>query len=1450
MMRNKFRKIMTGSLAVGLLLTQGAPYNVLAESPFELKAIDNAEEILQNLTAEQRKALEQLDTNTGFVISPDIDANSPELVKVIVEFNQAPAQIEVMKQAAKGKKLSSSAANEKVEQSHKAFKAHVQSLKIQKNLSEYKVEDITITREYKKAINGVAMTLPGTAVEDLLQSGVVKHVFKDYEVKVEPSKETQVAIDPKMVDSIPQIGVDKLHAENIKGKGIKVGVLDTGIDYNHPDLKDVFKGGYDFVDNDADPMETTYKDWENVGKPVEPGYVYYTNHGTHVAGTIAAQQKNDVDYAVKGVAPEVDLYAYRVLGPWGGGSTEGVLAGIDRAITDGMDVINLSLGAKTNDPLYATSVAINNAMLSGVVAVVAAGNNGPGEKTLGSPGTAALGISVGASDVSMNIPTFSGSIYTNEFNNVKRLDKDLFHQLEDSKPVGDDLSSQQEESKLVSDDLAPQLKDPKSLDKDLSTKLEDKKMGLSLPLEDLQLLAKDFSDQLEDLQGQSFPIVFAGLGKVSDFTGKDVSGKIALIQRGELAFDEKIMNAKNAGAKAVIVYNNVDGQIPSYLGEVVGLIPSFRLSKEDGEKLKELGEVSFTFETLRNTKTEGDHLADFSSRGPVNGNYDIKPDVVAPGVAVFSTTPEFINDPQEGINYDNAYVRMSGTSMATPHVAGAAALILQENPEYTPFDVKLALMNTSDDLQGENSVYEVGAGRIDAYQAVHADTSITVWDKTQNIDNGKVVEIDEETGSIVFGKYYKKDDQPIEASKKVTVQNNGQEEKTFTLEVEYHGERTGIQDGVSNGVKVDVPSSITVGAGQVQELQPTITVPTSAAGGRYEGYIHVTNTNNPEETYQIPYAVMATEKGFEYVKTTKPSVTNATPFWQYLDPNVHIIMKVNSPMKTMDVVVKDSKTGKAVGFIGTADISRLALDREVYLTGAFSGTVLPFTNDPSQPISDLPIKLPAGDYILELIAHDEDGKSYVFDNPLIVDNEAPEVNMDIKSGVIEINDSMFTVEDGQKAFWLHGTTKDATVDLLKSKGVDVDQSSNTLGYYAGDSYYLAGFFPVQANGDVKFGIEESDIAEQPLRFWLRPWDIATATGYEKYYFLKEGTEYTTTSYDKNELKLGDTFTMTLSLNNVEQLVSGEFNVEFLKDYFKFSNVKLNKAVKQYAKEKGLQVSLDEPVVTESTFNNTVKIGASITGNVFKGLNGDMPFLDVTFKVTKGEVYEDVPGFEVKRGSYKKSGQTAGTAIPFYNTEDLRVIPTHTQLIGSITPEAFLLYESGAAYLKPGDYSKIGAQVYALSRSGKKYPGKINKNGSFEINGIPASDQEYTAVFDVPGHLKAMKKFIPGYHDAKGELRGQFIRMGQRSLAGDVNGDKMIDIRDIQSVVDAYGTKDSSIVPQDLNQDGVVDEADVRLIEKNFLTKGPDAPADKQPKEKIGNKGLEYFLRLIGLEVKQ
>lgn len=94
--------------------------------------------------------------------------------------------------------------------------------------------------------------------------------------------------------------------------------------------------------------------------------------------------------------------------------------------------------------------------------------------------------------------------------------------------------------------------------------------------------------------------------------------------------------------------------------------------------------------------------------------------------------------------------------MASPHIAGVAALILQEHPEYSPFDVKTSLMNTADDLKEKYSVYEVGAGRVDAYNAVHTETSFKVLDTTKTVVNDEVIEVPEETGSIAFGKFYQK----------------------------------------------------------------------------------------------------------------------------------------------------------------------------------------------------------------------------------------------------------------------------------------------------------------------------------------------------------------------------------------------------------------------------------------------------------------------------------------------------------------------------------------------------------------------------------------------------------------------------------------------------------------------------------------------------------------------
>ncbi|WP_078381952.1 S8 family serine peptidase [Sutcliffiella halmapala] len=1376
----RLRQIITGMLIACLLFSTGASYKAVAED-------NDVRQMLMNLTDQQRKALNELEITPMFVISPDINQMSPELVNIIVEFNHDPAEVEVAKDAAKGKRMSLSSAKNKVKNDHDTFRKEWKTIKSLNRLNEDKMEDSTITREYHEAFNGVAMTLPGTAVQELLSTGVVKRIWRDHEVKLdlpEEASEMKASTPSKVDDSVVQIGADKLHEENITGKGVKVGVIDSGIDYNHPDLKEAFKGGYDFVDEDDDPMEATYQEWKDSGRAeFEGGSSYYTLHGTHVAGSIAAQKKNSSASAVKGVAPDVDLYAYRVLGPYGRGSTGSVMAGIDKAVKDGMDVINLSLGTSVNDPLSPTSIAVNNAMLSGIVTVVAAGNSGPGEKTLGSPGAAALVISVGASDMSLTIPTITVSAGDATITNMK-------------------------------------------------------------------LLARSFTDNLVDLENKTLPIIDVGIGTKADFTNKDVAGKVAVIQRGIISFDEKVQNAKAAGAKAVIVYNNVDGEIEAYLGEGTNYIPSFRIAQTDGEHL--LSQSEITFGSLDSIQTEGDRLAEFSSRGPAVGNDDIKPDVVAPGVAIFSTIPEYIHDPQDGKNYDIAYTRLQGTSMAAPHVAGTAALILQAHPEYTPFDVKAALMNTADEMNGEYSVNEIGSGRINAYEAVHTETLVKVMDKTLHEQDGNLIEIDEETGSIAFGSHFITEDGPIEDSRKVVIQNlNEQELKEYNISVAFLPAKGQVQDAEENGVEVVIPNTVSVEAGKSVEINPTIRVSEHAKFGRYEGYIYIVNTNN-EEAYQLPFSIRVGEKGLEYMRLSRPMISNdASNLHPYSTLYAHVYLKLTSPLEMMDVLVRDGETGDAIGFIGTFNSRNVMTGIDYFIERFFTGEVYPFTNSPTQPISDKKVKLPEGYYTFEMIGYDSEGKSYSKEDIVMIDNTPPVVEVSMEPGIYEVNDSMYTIEAGYDgpAVWVHGNVYDSTVDVLKEKGKNIDQSVNGVLWWE-YNYYLHYFLAVNSEGNFRFPAMKSTIDNMTyIDSNLFVFDNATASvgypqGIKRYQFIKEGTEYAVPSYDKEKVRLGEEITMTLNLNNIKQLSSGEFTIPFYTKYFEFQNVKVNEAFKKYAEENGVNVKLDEPTLN----NGNVKVGASMEDSDLIISQG-IPFLDITFKVINDEYYslEEGLSFAITAFRYKKTSDSNVTSIRVFRDKSFTILAAHSLVNGNYRPEAFL--KDNGQLDNTVDYSKLGAKVYAKNMNGKTYEASIiHNNGHFVIDNLPITEQEYDIYVQVPGHLTSKTTETLGRY-VDGELVGsRVITLVDNSVAGDVNGDKMIDINDAILAVFSYGKKNVGVNKGDINQDGIVDEKDLRYIEKNFLKIGPDAKDGVQPKEKQGNVTLEQLFKSIGLEL--
>ncbi len=579
-------------------------------------------------------------------------------------------------------------------------------------------KDIQLRHVFKEAIYGFSVEGNPESIEKLAQ-------YSREIISISPVNEYKVQTE----ESVKIIGGEEVRGffdknnRRLTGKGITVGVIDTGVDYTHPDLRRNFAGGRDLVDNDSDPMET-----KTLGRA--------TVHGTHVAGIIAANGK------LKGVAPEAKILAYRALGPGGGGTTENVLAAIEQAIKDKVDIMNLSLGNDINGPDLPISLALNRAVEKGIVAIAASGNSGPNIWTVGSPGTASKAISVGASTPTLEVPHL------------------------------------------------------------LIEGMRDK-----IRIQPLEGSSKWDLDR-------SMSIVNGGLGTKEDL--KDVTGKIALVKRGTITFSEKAENAREAGAKAVIIYNNMSGGFMGNLEAPLD-IPVASMTKKDGELLKSKTNGLVKIEVTE----EKDLLADFSSRGPVTETWEVKPDIVAPGVAINSTIP-------------GGYLSLQGTSMAAPHVAGACALIKQAHPEWTPEQIKAALMNTAIPLTKNGKpyrTYEQGAGRIQVNEAIKAPSLVS-------------------PSSLRFGKY----------------ESEGDIHKAF-LHVENLSEKTlrytfDIPKQV-DGLNWRFPLAFTLEPGESRDVKLELEVdPAQLKGKIHDGYLTIHAGSSP---IQIPYIYVLEEPNYPRV---------------------------------------------------------------------------------------------------------------------------------------------------------------------------------------------------------------------------------------------------------------------------------------------------------------------------------------------------------------------------------------------------------------------------------------------------------------------------------------------------------------------------------------------------------------------------------------------------------
>ncbi|WP_429699425.1 S8 family serine peptidase [Alteribacter keqinensis] len=590
-----------------------------------------------------------------------------------------------------------------------------------------------INREYDYVFSGFSVQLPQNEIGSLLSVDGVKAVYPDvlYQVDAfDPELIDSESFSPAMMESAPFIGAEEAWKDlGITGKGVTVAIIDTGVDYTHPDLAHAFGDykGYDFVDNDEDPQEG-------------PGQY----HGTHVAGTVAANG------AIKGVAPDASLIGYRVLGP-NGGTTADVVAAIELAVQDGADIMNLSLGNTLNNPDWATSIALDWAMAEGVVAVTSNGNAGPNNWTVGSPGTSRDAISVGATQLPYKVFT----------------------------------------AETTSSD------------------------GVSYASSAVQGFPSE--EELLALNGQDFELVDVGFGSPAEFAGKDLEGKIALISRGAgIPFVDKATEAKKAGAVGAILYNNVAGSMPLIPGMDV---PTIMLNQADGQALlAKVNDVTVSFD-IEFAGAVGETMADFSSRGPVTFTWMIKPDVSAPGVNIVSTFP------------GETYAALQGTSMSAPHVAGAAALILEAHPDWSVDNVKAALMNTAEDMidpaTGKSYPHNTqGAGSIRVLDAIETETLVS-------------------PGSYSFGKFVKESGRQVE-KQHFEITNLSDERKRYSIDVEFHDE------AAADGIKVNTSNNLQVQPGKTQKVNMNVQVNASGLeAGYYEATITLTDGSDVIEVPSI-----------------------------------------------------------------------------------------------------------------------------------------------------------------------------------------------------------------------------------------------------------------------------------------------------------------------------------------------------------------------------------------------------------------------------------------------------------------------------------------------------------------------------------------------------------------------------------------------------------------------
>jgi minor extracellular serine protease Vpr len=548
--------------------------------------------------------------------------------------------------------------------------------------------DIILRRRFTGLLNGLSLEMPGRIAPAIRSLPEVLTIVPNRKYHLLLTKSNKLMNTPLTL----QIN----GVESYAGKGVKIGIIDTGIDHTHVMFDDEGyevpagfpRGDTDFTNNKIIVARVFTKSGDSASDSTPRDR---DGHGTHVASCAAGNPNTASPLGLmSGVAPNAYLGNYKVFTS-DFTTLEQIISALEASVEDGMDIVNLSLGSESyiNELLDPEALAIKNAIKAGVVVVAAAGNSGQSE-TIGSPGQIPEVITVGS--------------LTNAHN-------------------GDNQANQSLAMMNVYADGEPILEEQEVF-------LAQDPDFFSTPL-----LGRFGLIDADNLDGESFGSGQDGLVCDSLPAGSAVN-KWVLVQRGVCTFTTKIDNVQGAGGLGALVYNQSDAneapdeplRSPSVPGTE---IPSYFISHNVGLLIKDaiqaanVVEVEFYATAPSEREQIPFELSTFSSLGPSLG-YTVKPEIVAIGEGSYAATQndfpgQFRFNFFEYTSFDlSGFSFSSGTSFSSPRVAGVAALVKQLNPSWEPEDIKSAIVISAERLSTLASLsgMDRGGGHVNSSKAI------------------------------------------------------------------------------------------------------------------------------------------------------------------------------------------------------------------------------------------------------------------------------------------------------------------------------------------------------------------------------------------------------------------------------------------------------------------------------------------------------------------------------------------------------------------------------------------------------------------------------------------------------------------------------------------------------------------------------------------------------------